>query len=545
MVLPLALVTISFVIISFISNASVVFENSFLGYIFTQLLFITNNITICIVGFGLLCFVVWPKKYSHKIHFSRRIWVAFFRALEFLVLGFFLAYVALFIIAFVHLNILAIFLNISPHAVGVTADRNAVIKELKNDYFPPKIVTSDTDQYKELLVVASTTTGVDNLYGSEIISSIPRFFIIPTKKPKSSVLSVGNTIIITHMNEADLEAISPLIGHLFIEHYFWGRSIMSDPNISVLDERSYIQFRQKDSKKKAALITSDIQKVDDKISSLSADIQRDEEGIVSAQNLIQQIYSQENAQYSSCMSVGEFRDEVFYHIHSKGDCQKQISALVDGATQANDTADSWKKKLQNDTNQMQNYQYYKTFFQSQIKRVLDLSTNIPHELGIFEPPNSIKMVINSTSSQTIADYLETVTHEYLHYASYTPKKSFQDTFFEEGLTEYFARNIIRDELHTTTNLGYPIQVKIITEMTKVIPEVEFADIYFNKDEVRLEKTLDRVYGDGFYDHNKVLFETLQYSSDPKQTLKLANEIMKKIGGAPLKENDLYSSPSSF
>jgi hypothetical protein len=50
-----------------------------------------------------------------------------------------------------------------------------------------------------------------------------------------------------------------------------------------------------------------------------------------------------------------------------------------------------------------------------------------------------------------------------------------------------------------------------------------------------------VYGDGFYKNNYISFETLQYVSDPKEVLKVANGIMKKIGGAPLTEEDLYST----
>jgi len=545
MVLLLACLATLFIIISFTSNTSLISLNSFFGYILTQFQFVLQNPVIFGLVFFLLWFFVLPKKMPEHSSFLRRLWGGLTRALQFLILGLLVAYVALFVIAFVHLNILAILLDIKPEIVGVNTNMDAIVKELKNDYSPPNIITSDTDQYNELLTVAGVTTNSDSFYGSKILSSIPYFFIIPTKKPDASVLSIGNTIIITHINREDLEVLSPLIGDLFVQKYFWGRTIKSYPNISVQDEKSYKQFRQEDSKKKSVLITNDIQKIQDAISSLSASIQHDNDTIALNQEIIKQIYAQENKRYSTCMSAGEFRAGAFYHTNSQDDCKKQTLTLENSAVDASQTVDIWKKKLQNDTNQLENYKYYDSFFQSQIKLIQALNANVPHELGIFIPPNSINMVINSTNSQTLADYLETVTHEYLHYASYNPKKSFQDTFFEEGLTEYFARNIIRDELHMNTNLGYPVQVKIITQMTKVIPEIELADIYFTKDEDKLETTLDRVYGDEFYEHNKVLFETLQYSSDPKQTLKLANEIMKKIGGAPLKENDLYSDTSNL
>jgi hypothetical protein len=174
-----------------------------------------------------------------------------------------------------------------------------------------------------------------------------------------------------------------------------------------------------------------------------------------------------------------------------------------------------------------------------------LKNNIPHELGAFDPPDTIKILINTTSSHAIADYFETVVHEYLHYASYSDNKNFTASFFEEGLTEYFARMAIQNNLNTSTNMGYPVFTRIISEITKIIPETELADIYFSKDELGLRTTLNRVYGDSFYADNLITFETLQYTSDPNQMLKLANVIMAKIGANPLKQPDITSTSSNL
>jgi hypothetical protein len=133
-------------------------------------------------------------------------------------------------------------------------------------------------------------------------------------------------------------------------------------------------------------------------------------------------------------------------------------------------------------------------------------------------------------------------HEYLHYASYiSDDKKLSDVFFEEGLTEYFARQIIKDDLNISTNIGYPVSAKILDQMTKRISESELADIYFSKDQDRLEKLLDRTYGENFYKNTGIKFLNLQYASSPDLALKIANEIMKNIGGNPLKEKDLLST----
>lgn len=105
--------------------------------------------------------------------------------------------------------------------------------------------------------------------------------------------------------------------------------------------------------------------------------------------------------------------------------------------------------------------------------------------------------------------------------------------------------MVKDSLQIDTDLGYPVGVKIITALTHRIAEVDFADIYFSKDQAGLEKMLDLAYGDNFYANNITLFESLQYTTDPKQELQLANTIMHKIGGKALHGQDLYSKESNL
>ena len=80
---------------------------------------------------------------------------------------------------------------------------------------------------------------------------------------------------------------------------------------------------------------------------------------------------------------------------------------------------------------------------------------------------------------------------------------------------------------------------------EVIPEAELSDIYFSKDQEGLERTLNRVYGDTFYEDTRFLFASLQYASNEKEVLELANAIMKKINGKSLTEEDLESTKSDF
>ncbi len=167
------------------------------------------------------------------------------------------------------------------------------------------------------------------------------------------------------------------------------------------------------------------------------------------------------------------------------------------------------------------------------------------EHGVFEPENHIKARIDRIDSTSLSDFFSVLIHEYFHYASYQKDKKFSNSFFEEGLTEYFARQVIEHNLEIQTNLGYPIQAKIIEQISNRIAENELVSIYFSKDDALFANALDRVYGDGFYEKNKVTFQAMQYSTNPKQLVELANEIMAQIDGPELEEKDFYSTETKI
>lgn len=336
-----------------------------------------------------------------------------------------------------------------------------------------------SDKDRIIYAVAKTTSGTNNLYGKYIVSTIPSFLVLPTKNLDYDVLLLDDYLIISDAKSRDMQLISSLIGYVFVKNYFPTRSIKHFPKIAIMNKQEYFEYRKNETNKKLEKLDKQIAKIDSFVGSMSAALKEN----------------------------------------------KKLN------TPAN-------RKVVNE------YSYYESYFKKQRNIIKFQVEKVPHESGLFVPENSIKIVFGTANVHELVDYFSTVVHEYLHYASFvSDKKRFENSFFEEGLTEYFARGAIKESLDTDTNLGYPVQVKIIKQITKMITETELADLYFVKDETGLEKALDRVYGDDFYKDNAVLFETLQFSSDPKQTLKLANEIMQKINGQPLTEKDLYSSYS--
>ncbi len=457
------------------------FNNPFFAYYDHEISFITGHLIFFLLGYLVLTFLFFRSNFDKKYSFFK---IFFFSTVQtFFVagIGFFLTYVLLFVIAFLQLNLSSAIVNFSPKILGVEDDENLIYQKLQTTNLSPQILASDNDQKQVLRAIASATSGTNNFYGSVILPALPNFFLFSTNKLNSNILLIDNTVIVTRMSGNDMQLLSPLIGYRFVKNYFPNRAIKFYPKVAIMSKEEYQAYRKEDAKKKIIKIDVQIKKIDGYVSSLSASMKNNP-----------------------------------------------------------------KDNTVANQNLLNEYRYYDDYFKKQESVLLQQSEKISHENGVFQSPDVIKLTLDTTNPHGIADYFATVTHEYLHYASFVSnEKRFDSTFFEEGLTEYFARSAIKDALNTSTNLGYPVQVKIINQMTNLITPTEFADVYFQKDETGLESALDRVYGDGFYQKNEVLFETLQYASDPQQTLGIANEIMKRIGGAPLTEQDLYSSYSKL
>jgi hypothetical protein len=539
-------VTVILSVIAFLSNLpSGNTLNPFNSYFVYGLGFISHHFLFFFLGLGLLTFIVSrivKVEKSHPPH--QKILFYLTQVFSIFLIGTFLSYLLLLIVAFLELNILSIIVNINPHSLGIINNREQIIKTLKINNKPPQIIASDNDQYKELQAIAQTTTGTGNFYGSSILPSIPGFFVLPIKRIGSSIM-LDQTLIISEINQQDLQEYSPIVGYMFIKNYFPTEAIKSFPKVYVMDEKEYQKYRQQDFIKKVADVQLQLDGTNQSIGTLSAAIQNDKTQIAYNQNFVASGYSQRDKQYGSCVNAGDYRSGVFQHTNSKDYCQSQVAQLDSSIQEASNNLDIWNEKLRDDQDSLTTAKLYANFFTTQVKLGNLLKVNIPHELGSFDPPDTIKILIDNTSPHAIADYFETVTHEYLHYASYNEKKSFTASFFEEGLTEYFARKAIENSLNTNTDSGYPVYVKIISEIAKIIPESELADIYFSKDELGLRSALNRVYGDGFYADNLITFETLQYTSDINQMLKLGDTIMAKIGGLPLQESDIISKSSNL
>lgn len=538
MLFPTLFSSIIFVFIAFTSSrANWRTTNPLSSYFLTIFSFIINNLVLSFIAIILLSlFFLLNLKFEKKYLFYKKLLFSALHIFAAMIIGFFISFFVLLLVAIIQLNILSTVININPNRLGVITDRGQVLNALKSNNRPPEIVASENDIFKELVTIAGATTGTTNVYGRSLLGSIPSFLVLPIRKQNSSMLLIDNTLIFSEINPKDLEIVSPVIGYLFVKNYFPLRKVKFPPAVNIMKISEYQEFRKKEAIKTSLNIDKEINSLTDKISSLSAVIEIEEDELSSTESAKLKTLLQIKSDYEKCLSLKL----------KESDCKTEQEKEMAEKNNKNKLNEDLKSKMEKDKKQLSEYKLYQDFYKAQKQLVQIQVRNAPDETGVFLPDNSINIALQTKNPHAIADYFATLTHEYLHFTSYISKEKRLDSpFFEEGLTEYFSRMIIKNDLNTSVNFGYPVQAKIISVMTNIIPESDFADIYFSKNQGLLEATLNRVYGDNFYKDTESLFNSLQYASSPEQELKLANDLMKKIRSAPLTQSDILSSPSEL
>ena len=546
MVTLIVLSAVGFACIGFVYHPpqAIIFNPLYTYYLYVIKFVLANWISFA-VGFLVIVFAVLRiLKFAKNTPVKAKITQSLIPALQVLILGFLASAVLLYLVAFLELNILAVWFNTNPKRIGIITDRAEVVEKLKQFDQPPKIITGDTGNKTSLIAVAIASTGRENFYGNLVLPSFPKLLILPVKKPASSMLLIDDTLVVNEIVPADIAAVSPVVGYLFVKGNFLNRGIKAYPAVSIMTREEYQKWRVEDFKKKLADIGVTLFEMRENIGTVSAEIQRNEVEIGDTRTLIKEAYAKMEAEYFKCLSAGHYAGGKFVRTNSQTYCESQKSLWNETISEMNKGLDGVREQFGKNQNLLADYQLYERFLEAQEKIGAALEGNIPRELGAYDPPDSIKLTLEGISPKMIGDYFGSLTHEYLHYASYvTAEKKLGSPFFEEGLTEYYARMAIKRNLDFSTNLGYPAIVKIIEKIAKNIPDSDLARVYFTKDQKGLESILDRVYGVNFYRDNKTAFDSLLYTSDPRQILPLANIIMTRINGTPLTEADILSTYS--
>lgn len=525
-------------------------KNLFFSYAIDIYNFVLKEKNVSIILFvatSILIFLAFSKRKPVKKLFPRfamSLIITSGTILSGIVLGLLVA----FIVAVVQLNISVLSSIINIRNTGVVTDQQKMIDKLKSmDKAPPIIPYTSGEKNRLLVMLLNVKADYRSFYYVRVVSFIPQFLTIPLKVPNSSVFMMGDMLVVKGINPSEIEPLSPYIGHLIVKTYFGSRFVKSYPTVKVMGRQEYLDYRISQYNKIIDKLNSAIQSLAKEISGYYGRIQSDKNNIAGWQQDIVTANSYKQTDYNNCVSAGyyDYFTGSFYYYYSPSYCQQKASNDYDGyINQANQNIASLSQDIslvggyitqdQNAENELKGY----------AASIQAAKSSTPQELGVFEPPTDIKVAVDETSPTAIVDFFEALSHEYLHYASYVnADQVLKYSFFEEGLTETFARKAARKEFNVNTHIGYPVLVAIISEMMKKIPESTFEDLYFSKNESELEGAIAKAYGDKFYKDFSNYFDIISYLP-VKDALSLSNAMLLRMGSQPIKEIDLYSSPDT-
>lgn len=458
-----------------------------------------------------------------------------------LFIGFGLAIVSTFIIALVQLNLFAINIKSNPNSSNILYNIESITKKIHQFDNPPKIIqTTQNDIGKEVIKHYINKNTLSNFYTQDVLNKIPDYAVVRLDLPKSNLVLTDNVLFVNELNKDDLQKISPRIAYLLVKKYFSPRYIKNDPVIEVLVRQDYLKYREEQINDQLKTIGDYIGKVQQAIDYQYTIISDDKIQIALNQGYLASSQQDKDEDYNWCLSRGyyDYFSGNYIKSYSQDYCKSFASAKWDPLiNQYKANFSGLNQQLQNDQSSLSYILNIKDLLDNRRIIIANQKNITPQELGIFHNQSKIKIALDWANSESIYNYLETLAHEYLHFTSYVSDKSTLPRAFEEGLTEYYARQIIKNELNRNIYLGYPVLVKVIQQMQARLPQKQLEDIYFNKDQSSLVALLNNTYGDKFYEKHDIDFAILPLLPN-KDALDIANKIMNEIGGKQISEADL-------
>lgn len=435
----------------------------------------------------LLSHSIWKEKSIKKVLFvCIQIEMAFLLSLGILVL-----------LAVLHVNRLSTTISNSSRIVRNT---DTIIEKLRTSETPVTILNGeDHPELVSKALVSATLPPRGGAFFNEVL--IP-FAVeqLQFNKPEitDDVLLVDTQLIFYEINRETIERVSPALGRMYVSAYLEDRYVKPEPTLHVLGRQEYLSYRANG--------------IDENVLEIKAEQAKLKEHLVQLAIQINQANTQLSAfQSANAASGGLYAGQV-------GELQSTVArlraeheettAVVEGLALAIEIVESSK-----DTSLF--------------------------ELGVFEPDKGITIALDYIGSNTLADYVSTLVHEYLHYTSYVSDEQRLPLFFEEGLTEYFARKAVVQELQVSPEIGYPLLVKIMSEIVRDVGEEEMQEIYLNKSNLLLVSALNKAYGDTFYRDSELYLQWFPFLP-ARQQLIVGNNLMTRIGGPQLTEEDMVS-----
>lgn len=448
-----------------------------------------------------------------------------------------------FLIAILFSNSVIVASGILPHSVDFHTDKNEIRQIIDKSDSSFNLVGITSSPTKTLVINTPYLGKKSDFFSYNLIPSLPNIFLLSPTTINHPIFLTGNTLIIKEIDKDIIQTISPTLVKKLIKKDLSPRFIKDEPSVEIISRQDYLKYREDQINKQIDEITGYIDEAKKALGVLAYNIKVSKDNITTLQSYIVENTRYRDEEYNYCINATRtyygWYSNYTYRLYSDEYCQNQRAKRDQANAEYQAGIETNQKNLNYYQSQYNEFKQYLDQFQNYKEFVEATKQLTPYELGLFEPQSTVKVVLDSVGDKDISNFMETLTHEYIHYSSYVSEERVLPQFFEEGITELLARRVISNQLRKTADQGYPVVVEVIEAMTKDISLSQLEDIYFNKSADQLETLLNDTYGKDFYKDSELYFALIPYSP-PEEAVIFANNIMSKIGGPTLEEKDFLS-----
>jgi hypothetical protein len=326
-----------------------------------------------------------------------------------------------------------------------------------------------------------------------------------TLKPEAfpPVFMINNDkIFLNYLDQPSMIQILPVLALKTISQYFPNRNLKKDrPKIRIVDESTYLKERDQyiDAiiKHNQDIITDDYSlkiSVEDTIANFNVAISQQ-------QAEINRIVIARDHEYEQCINEANNFSYLYgyYYEASNSSSYSQCQAQKKYASQA---ITPYQTAINENKKKLKEQQYLLDSINQEIESKIQYielintfdRTTAAYENGLFTSPDSIIIMMESTSSDNFPNLLSTAVHEHLHFLTYSSNNRLLPKPFDEGFTSYFTQQIIKKSYGIDVSGGYDDLMKDINIITAAYPADKLEDIYFKKMYVELYSTIQEKFG---------------------------------------------------
>lgn len=458
-----------------------------------------------------------------------------------LVLGYFASFLFLIIFSFLHLNTLSLKIKFFSSKIS---DPDTIASEIQKSDLPPKIINISGKNYSKALFQGSENA-FSTFYSDKIVNLTPIILNFADKNG-TGIFYFGNNLYFSKIDQQSIESIAPIVSKKYVQLSLDGKYVKDLPKISVIGRQEYLKYREQKINEQIDKIQEAYDAVSNYLQNLYANIANANTQIKNNESAIDSAISSRDYYYNYCMNAGYYSYYLNYFFRSFSDekCESDKQEWNGIIAQNEQNITEWRSYINSVNSEIASYKELQENLGYYIELVESQKQIIVYELGLFEPDDQIKVVLDTTKSSSLADFFATSIHEYFHYTSYVSEEKVLPSFFEEALTEYFARKSVEEILNFSTNQGYPAYIDLIGKMTSDIGEDKMKDIYLTKNFDLLKSELNYKYGEHFYDDTQYYFDILPYL-DLESQVNIVNDIMFRINGEKINVEDVVSSETEL